>query len=202
MSDAIAKPKSWALKAAVWVAVLGLAAGLYVVLSALSKPRLTDLQPYAKGAMAELILPEAPPMQPNRAFLDPAGKETTLAAFHGKVTLVNFWATYCAPCVEELPTLAALETAMGGETFQVIAINIDNRGGRADAPWQLHELTKGKLAFYSDPTVGIVYAAKARGMPTTILYDKRGNELARYYGATDWASAEAKALIRAAMDRS
>jgi len=139
--------------------------------------------------------------QPPNSFAGPDGVPTQLSAFHGKVVLVNLWATWCAPCVTEMPTLAALQQGMGEKDFKVVAISVDKANEAEAAKKELADLSKGNLAFYHDPKMAIVYPLKARGFPTSILYDRQGKELARLAGEADWNSPEARALIQAAMEQ-
>ena len=115
-------------------------------------------------------------------------------------TFGNFWATWCGPCEREMPSLGALQTARGDETFKVIAISVDEPSDRDYAQQRLRELSGGVLEFYT-LTPGpdgwnIVYDTGAGGgFPTTILYDRSGAKVAKLEGDTDWASYEAIALI-------
>ena len=122
------------------------------------------------------------------AFEAPDGKPVTLAAFRGKPVLVNLWATWCAPCVAELPTLDAL--AKSGKV-RVIAVSQDQDPATV-APFLGQR--KVTLAGYRDPTLGLSLAYKAN-MPMTILFDAQGHELWRMAGGFAWDGADAKQLI-------
>jgi thioredoxin-related protein len=100
-----------------------------------------------------------------------------------------------------MPTLAALQQGMGEKDFKVVAISVDKPTEAEQAKKELADLSKGNLAFYHDPKMAIVYPLKARGFPTSILYDRQGKELARLAGEADWNSPEAQALIQAAMEQ-
>jgi thiol-disulfide isomerase/thioredoxin len=196
------KPKRpWTLTAALWLSLVGLATVLYVIFSALSKPDATGLAQYRTGALRKLEIAQTPRTMPEREFLGPDGAPRTMDAFKGKVTLVNLWATWCAPCAAEMPTLAALQRAIDDPAFEVAAISVDKPAQRPRAEAMLAKLGGGALAFYHDPTMGIAFALNAPGLPTTVLYDKQGRELARLAGEADWSSPEAQGLIRHALTR-
>jgi thiol-disulfide isomerase/thioredoxin len=192
--------RSGALAAAGWLFLAGGLGFGYMLLQGMSKPaESAGLARFATGALAKLEVREAPPLQSSRPFKDATGAQRTLAAYRGKVTLVNFWATWCAPCVKEMPTLAALDQAFDGRGFEVVAISLDRLRDADLAQQKLAELTGGRLEFLIDTTMTIAPDSGAQGMPTTILYDANGQELARLAGEADWAAPEAKALIEAAL---
>lgn len=194
------KRPNWALRAAVALIVLGVAAVLYVLFSAASKPEQAGLySAYARGGLANLVVLEDAPPMPIETLRDAAGAETNLPALaEGQVTLVNLWATWCAPCITEMPTIGALARAYEGR-LNVIAVSVDGVAKEADARTQLAELTDGSLDFYLEPSRGVLFSMRAAGMPVTVLYGRDGRELARLVGGADWSSPEAMALIDAAL---
>jgi thiol-disulfide isomerase/thioredoxin len=135
---------------------------------------------------------------PMRPLRNAAGAETNLGAFPGEVMVLNLWATWCAPCVEEMPTLAALQRRYEGR-INVIPISVDGEGQRAKAQAQLAQLSEGSLPFLIDITRGVLFDVGAPGMPVTIIYDRDGREVARLAGGADWASEDAIALIDAVL---
>jgi thiol-disulfide isomerase/thioredoxin len=151
-----------------------------------------------KGAMAAFVVRPKPQNLPDFTFVDAGGGTKSLADFSGKVVLLNIWATWCVPCREEMPAFDALQTALGGEDFQVVAVNID-KGGPDKARDFLEETGATHLALYIDPPAKLFHTLKAVGMPTTLLIDRDGREIGRLVGPADWASAEAKRLIEAAI---
>lgn len=176
----------------------GALAVLYVLFAASSKPQHeTAYSRFADGAMARLTVLEAPPAMPARTLRDAAGNETNLQAFEGEVLVVNLWATWCAPCMEEMPTLGALQRRFAGRGLRVIAISVDSEGDLAKAQTQLARLSGGALDFLVDPTRGVLFDAQAAGMPVTILYGRDGAERARLTAGADWSSEEAAALMEA-----
>lgn len=128
---------------------------------------------------------------PGIGFTDLAAKKTSLAAFRGKPVLLNLWATWCVPCIREMPTLDALAGKAHGLT--VIALSQDLKGAEQVAPF----FAKAKyqhLVPYLD-TDAAFSTTMGANLPTTILYDKAGKEVWRVSGDYDWAGAEAAALI-------
>ncbi len=181
------------------MAAFGVLALLYVLFAASSKPVAEGGAAFAKGEMEKLVVLAEPPPQPTAPLMDAGGAQTTLAAWRGKVVLVNLWATWCAPCVEEMPTLAALETRFAGRDFAVVPVSIDETAKADEAAATLARLGEGALPFLIDPSRAIAFSVQAPGLPTSILYDRRGQEIARLAGSADWSGADAAVLIEAAL---
>ena len=160
------------------------------------------VEPFARGTLAAFRPATDPDSLDGLSFRMPDGAETTLAAFAGKVKLVNLWATWCAPCRAEMPALDRLEAALGSDAFEVMAINVDVNG-EARARAFLDEIGVKELAFYSDPSTRVFRALKGRGLafglPTTLLVDGKGCRIGVVEGPAEWDSDDAKALIAAAM---
>ena len=151
-----------------------------------------------KGAMAAFVARSKPLDLPTIAFLDAKGDTKSLSEWHGKIVLLNIWATWCVPCRAEMSTLDRLQAALGGKDFDVVAINIDRGGG--DKPKSfLAETGATHLQLYTDPPGKLFGTLKAVGMPTTLLLDREGREIGRLVGPADWDSPEAVALIKAAI---
>ena len=130
---------------------------------------------------------------PDLEFLDPDGEKVTLASFAGKPLLLNLWATWCAPCVAEMPTLDAL--AGRDPQLQVLAVSQDFAGQEAKVAAFFEKRKLTRLEPYQDPELGLMTGLKADVLPTTILYDSRGKEVWRMTGAADWTGPEASRLI-------
>jgi Thiol-disulfide isomerase and thioredoxins len=163
--------------------------------------RAAALKPVIHGQVAALVAASEPRKISNLSFRDPSGADTTLEAFAGKTLLVNLWATWCVPCREEMPALDNLQKAMGGEKFEVLAINIDT--GTEDKPKAfLDEIGVQSLGFYRDSSMGVFNTMKkeglAFGLPATLLLDEKGCLLGAMNGPAAWDSNDAKALITAA----
>jgi thiol-disulfide isomerase/thioredoxin len=210
----------------IWgVALIGVAAFIYVIASSTFKPKEGgSLTSYRKGSIAMLQVPgevnakdprlpdleplTAPPAAPppDMPITGPDGKPVKIADFKGKVAVVNIWATWCAPCKIEMPTLARLQAAYATQPLEVVAISTDvadpsKYPGETQADAVLRakaELAKSPpLKFYYSPGTDIIYAfmPPTPGLPTTIIYDKKGVERARLAKEADWNSKEARALI-------
>jgi thiol-disulfide isomerase/thioredoxin len=132
---------------------------------------------------------------PETTFSDPDGGEISLVDFKGTPVLVNLWATWCAPCVKELPTLNALarKHAQNG-ALGVIAVSQD-MGPQGSVEAFLAKLKVDDLGAYHDPKMALSGALNAQVMPTTVLYDAQGKEVWRYVGDLDWAGPEAAKLL-------
>ena len=132
---------------------------------------------------------------PTVKFKNPDGGEFDLAKFKGTPVLVNLWASWCAPCIKELPTLQQLEQAQADEgKLGIIAVSQDMAPqGSVDA--FLGERDIGRFAAYHDPDMKLTSALGVQVMPTTILYDAEGKEVWRYIGDLDWTSQDAAKLL-------
>ena len=130
---------------------------------------------------------------PATTFNDPEGKEISLKAFRGKPTLVNLWASWCAPCVKELPTLDKLAEAQSGK-LNVIAVSQD-MGPHASVEAFLKTHKIATLGSYQDPKMALSGALGAEVLPTSVLYDADGKEVWRYVGDEVWTGPEAAKLL-------
>lgn len=164
-------------------------------------PNTAWLQDFATGELEKLAVtmpPEALPVEP---FADGDGKPVSFKDFRGKVLLINFWATWCAPCKVEMPALDRLAGELGGKDFAAVTISID-RGGAPVAGAFLEEIDAQNLTLYVDPSSTVARALRVQGLPVTILADADGREIARYLGPAEWDGEEAKALVSEAIRRS
>ncbi|MDP3407870.1 MAG: TlpA disulfide reductase family protein [Bosea sp. (in: a-proteobacteria)] len=167
-----------------------------------ARPAAARMAPLARGEVAAVQVHATPLPTTDLAFEGPDGQPTTLSAFRGKTLLVNLWATWCPPCLKEMPALDALQSGLGGPDFAVVAINIDTRNLDKPRAW-LADRKITALTYYADPQAKVFQelraARKIEGMPVSLIVDAQGCELAILQGPADWASADAKALIGAAM---
>jgi thiol-disulfide isomerase/thioredoxin len=167
-----------------------------------AKDVIARLDPLATGQVAAFIPEKNGRDLTLPAFKGPDGKDITLAAYAGKVQLINLWATWCVPCREEMPALNALQKALGGDKFQVTAINLDT--GDASKPRDfLAEEKIDALPLHHDATLSsfnqLKKAGLTIGLPVSVLVDGKGCMLGALSGPAAWESDDAKALIKAAM---
>ena len=150
------------------------------------------------GEMAKWQMHEGGLAAPQSAFRNLAGDEVSLSDFQGKILLVNLWATWCPPCIVELPHLDALQAGLGGEDFQVIAVSVDRGGARQVLPF-MAENNLDHLEPWMDKTGEMMKAMQVRSLPVTWLVGSDGRIMGTFNGMADWNSVDARALIRAAM---
>lgn len=167
-----------------------------------AKSVIARLDPLATGQVAAFITEKDGRNLALPAFKGPDGKDITLAAYAGKVQLINLWATWCVPCREEMPALNALQKALGGDRFQVTAINLDT--GDATKPTEFLTETKiDALPLHQDATLSsfnqLKKAGLTIGLPVSVLVDGKGCMLGALSGPAAWESDDAKALIKAAI---
>src|ERR1700712_4174710 len=160
------------------------------------------IAPLAQGEVAALTMATTPLRLPDLAFEDADGKPRKLSDWRGNTVLVNLWATWCVPCRKEMPALEELQTRLGGPGFEVVAVNIDTRDPEKPKNF-LKDAHLTRLGFYNDQKAKVFQDLKAigraLGMPTSVLVDGQGCEIATIAGPADWASDDAVKLIKAAL---
>jgi thiol-disulfide isomerase/thioredoxin len=147
--------------------------------------------------MKDLVVADRPTPAPGTPFTDAAGRTHTLAEFRGKAVIVNLWATWCGPCVAEMPTLARLAAASAGRQVAVVPISLDRDEDRANA--QAFIAKRPPLPFYAEPKYALAFAftPPAQGLPTTVLIDAGGNVRGRVSGGADWSGPDARKVVEA-----
>jgi thiol-disulfide isomerase/thioredoxin len=145
--------------------------------------------------MEQFSFTQPPRPAPQTPFQAGDGTEITLGDFEGRVLLVNFWATWCAPCIREMPSLDRLQARLKGEGLDVVAVSEDFAGMDLVGPF-FERLKLENLAIFldSDGALGKVFGIV--GLPTTLLIDREGRLVGGLEGPAEWDSDEAVALIR------
>ena len=162
-------------------------------------PENREVRNLLTGAMRDFE-PAFPPRGATTVMFKGPEGEASLRDFRGKVVLVNVWATWCGPCIEELPSLDRLHQSFDRRDFEVVAIAAEPRvEERARAFFD--RLGISALDIYTDETLRFATGLGGTGaLPISVLYDQKGNEIGRLLGGADWSSPEAKALIQAVID--
>jgi thiol-disulfide isomerase/thioredoxin len=143
--------------------------------------------------LGEFIPAASPQPAPEISFTDGAGNPADLGDFKGKLVLLNLWATWCQPCLKEMPSLAAMQTRFG-PALTILAVSEDRGGAEMVKPF-LAKLGLDKLNIYLDPKSTAIHAFAARGLPTSILIDGNGQVLGKVEGAADWDSDAMRATL-------
>jgi thiol-disulfide isomerase/thioredoxin len=152
-----------------------------------------------KGGMSKLVYAAAPTALPEISFADEGGQTRSLADWKGKAVLLNLWATWCAPCKLEMPSLNRLQAQLGGADFAVVPVSLDR--GTADGPKKfLASNGLANLPLLLDSTGGLAGKVGAIGLPATLILDREGREVARLLGPAEWDSVAAQEVIRKVID--
>ncbi len=189
----------------IYVALLAfIAGGIGVYLSG-ETPRKVEVvskgggfRDFAVGPMAAFLVKADRPLVPDLAFKDSLGTEVKLSKWQGRVVLLNLWATWCAPCRKEMPTLNDVQKQLGSKDFEVVALSVDRKGIEASSAF-LKDTGAVYLGLYVDDTTKSLDDLQALGLPVTLLIDRKGREIGRLLGPAEWNSAEAITLINAAI---
>ena len=151
------------------------------------------------GDMKKMTIASNTTSAPKTIFFDAGGKELTLNDFKGRLTLVNFWATWCAPCRKEMPSLEELSNQIGGDTFQVLTIATMRSSEEAVKKF-FNDNNIIDLPKFRDPKGYLARASGVAALPLTILLDRNGNEISRLIGDADWAQDETIEFIKKAIE--
>ncbi len=163
-------------------------------------PARADDPPSFAGKVGPYVLvrPEKP--VPFQTLLGANGKPLDVSAWKGKVLLVNFWATWCAPCIVEMPTLDRLQGALGGDRFEVVTIALDRQGIDKVGPfWKEHGYKHLKIVL--DPKWATARKLGVDSLPQTFVVDRRGKVVGYLVGPAEWDSDKAKVLMRYYIDK-
>ena len=154
----------------------------------------------AKGAMERFKVAKTPRPLPDLEIQNADDKPLKLDDFKGKVVLLNFWATWCAPCVKEMPSLDRLQAAFPKDKFLIVPLSIDGPSKPKVAPFYKDQKL-ANLGIYFDKGRKTMQGLDVTLLPTSILVDAQGRELGRIEGDADWDMPESIALMKAAMGK-
>jgi len=172
---------------------------LYTALALGANAALADIaqiEALREGTLKKLVFAAQPKEVSQLPFTDPEGGEHRLADWKGKYVLVNFWATWCAPCRKEMPGLDALEAKFGGDKFQVVTI-ATGRNTLAGIRKFFKEVNVTHLPILLDPNQRLARDMTVFGLPATMILNPEGQEIARLRGDAEWSSESASAIIEA-----
>lgn len=176
------------LRSAVLYTALALGAN-----AAIADPALEALR---QGSLKKLLFHDEPQAVSEAAFTTPEGDEKTLADWRGKFVLLNFWATWCAPCRKEMPALDALQKEFGGDAFEVVTL-ATGRNSLEGIRRFFEEVDVEALPILLDPRQSVARDMAVLGLPISVLIDPEGREIARLRGDAEWYSDSARAIVAA-----
>ena len=178
-----------------WAIVVGVVLSLAGAGVGAEFARASDDPPEFAGIMGQFTLLNPTKKAPFREILDKNGMPVDLKRFRGKVILLNFWATWCAPCRIEMPSLDRLQAAMGGKRFMVVALSVDRFGAARVLPF-LKENKLANLEVFLDPRSRNYRAFGVPGLPMSFLIDPTGQVIGYLKGHAEWDTGAARKLIR------
>ncbi|SMY06811.1 TlpA family protein disulfide reductase [Flavimaricola marinus] len=172
-------------------------AALYTALAGLANPAVAqDLDGLRTGDMRKLIVHSELARGSDVEFTGEDGSTMTMADYEGKWVVLNFWATWCAPCRVEMPHLSQLQTDFGGDDFEVVTIATGRNQPQAMQAF-LDEIGVDNLPLHTDPRQALARDFGVLGLPVTVILTPDGQEFARLQGEADWSAPEAYAVFEA-----
>ena len=158
--------------------------------------QISSVKPVLQGRFAEaMTVFDEPQDIPNIEFKTIFGKDMSLDDLKGEWVIVNFWATWCAPCLVEMPSLQALQDAYGGQGVRVVAISLDRNMTGDKLREFMNDKGFGPVAAYYDATNSVMRSLSLRGLPTSIILSPNGKAIGKFEGDADWVGEDAKAFI-------
>jgi thiol-disulfide isomerase/thioredoxin len=172
------------------------AAILYLGLAAMANPVAAepDAAALRDGDMRKLVFHAEPQPVPEIGLVDADESQVSLAEYRGNHVVLNFWATWCAPCRHEMPTLSALDAHFEGQPVEVVTVATGRNSPQGIARF-FAEIGVENLPEYRDPNQALAREMGILGLPITVILDPEGREIARLRGDADWASDSAKAIL-------
>nr|WP_213395511.1 TlpA disulfide reductase family protein [Yoonia sp.] len=158
-----------------------------------------DIADLRSGDMRKLVFHAVPVATTDTAFTHEDGSEMVLADLRRRYVVLNFWATWCAPCRIEMPHLSALQTALGGDDFEVVTVAVGPNPLPAMQRF-FNEIGVDNLPLHTDARQRFARSMGVLGLPVTLILDPEGMEIARMQGEADWSSDSAVAIINALLD--
>ena len=174
------------ISALLYTALLGLANTAHADMA--------EIEALREGDMRKLMFHAEPWEGSSTPFTAEDGSQMALTDYAGQIVVLNFWATWCAPCRKEMPHLSALQTRMGGDDLQVVTI-ATGRHPRPALERFFAEIGVDNLPLHTDERQALARSLGVLGLPATIILDREGREIARMQGEADWSSDSAIAIL-------
>ncbi|WP_353340379.1 TlpA disulfide reductase family protein [Pelagimonas sp. KU-00592-HH] len=162
---------------------------------------MSEITEMREGDMRKLIVHKEPRPVSSKAFEDANGNAMTLADYQGKIVLLNFWATWCAPCRHEMPMLSELQSELGGDDFEVVTLST-GRGPLPAIKKFFDSINVDNLPMHRDPKANLAREMAVHGLPVTVLLNRDGQEIGRLIGDAEWNSDNAKAILARVIETS
>jgi len=156
----------------------------------------SEIEALRDGDMKKLVFHAEPEPLPDIAVVDATDETHSLSAYAGKWVVLNFWATWCAPCRQEMPTLSALQDIFAGEPVEVVTVATGRNSVQGIRRF-FEEVGVDNLPQYRDPKQTLARQMAVLGLPITVIVDPEGREIARLRGDAHWDSGSAVAILKA-----